>query len=228
MKIELYRSQPESTENFELLESFELKDVKYQLEAEVKALKAEQVRQAEKAAKEKAKKEAEAKKKESDDKNAEGEAKSEDEKKEETTKAETAEAAKIKINPDDLPAIPIPKVKISIELSRSGYMLISKAAAGNHVITVEKARREKQLTKEQLKQARERLRWYHLRDENKIKTDSARNEFEGMIYSLKDWLNEESNAPYIQESKKEALLSYLEEKSDWLYEEGANKGYSVY
>ena len=49
-----------------------------------------------------------------------------------------------------------------------------------------------------------------------------------MIYNLKDWLNEESNHPYVEDSKREALLEYLNEQSDWLYEEGANMNFTVY
>lgn len=150
MKIELYKSEPGSNDNLELLETFLLKDVKYQLDAEIKYLKAEQVRAAEKALKEKNKKEADEKKKkdEASKDKEDGDAKKEDAKNEDAKKDAKAEAESVKINPDDLPAIPTPKLKISIELSRSGYMLITKAAAGTHAIQVDKVRRDKLLTKE--------------------------------------------------------------------------------
>ena len=41
--------------------------------------------------------------------------------------------------------------------------------------------------------AKERIRAHERRDEDKVKTDKAKNDFEGVIYALRDWLNDESN-----------------------------------
>lgn len=44
------------------------------------------------------------------------------------------------------------------------------------------------LSKDAIANAKKRLKWYSKRDEDKIKTDSARNDFESMIYKMRDWL----------------------------------------
>ena len=41
------------------------------------------------------------------------------------------------------------------------------------------------------------MRFYEKRDEDKIKTDMAKNNFEGVIYAMRGWLTEEENNPYI-------------------------------
>jgi hypothetical protein len=71
--------------------------------------------------------------------------------------------------------------------------------AGSYKIDVEHVRKASQLTKDQLKLASQRLRWYKNRDDTKIKTDSARNAFETYIYKLREWLREDDNAPYVKE-----------------------------
>jgi hypoxia up-regulated 1 len=53
------------------------------------------------------------------------------------------------------------------------------------------------LTKEQIKSAKDRMRWFDKRDEDKIKTDKAKNDFESVIYAMRDWLNEDENNPFI-------------------------------
>lgn len=137
MRIELFKAIDNDAANLLLLDTFLLKDLKFQQEYEAKQLKAQQVRDAKKEAKEKAKKKKEEEKK--DEK--------EEEKKEEK---ETKKEEPIEINEEELPAIPTPKIKVSIELSRSGYMQVTKATAGNSPIDVEKVRKEVQLTDEQL------------------------------------------------------------------------------
>jgi hypothetical protein len=37
------------------------------------------------------------------------------------------------------------------------------------------------------------LKWYQKRDEEKIKTDKSKNDFETMIYKLRDWLRDDEN-----------------------------------
>lgn len=127
-----------------------------------------------------------------------------------------------------MPALPVPKIKVSIELSRSGYLIVTKAAAGSSVIDIERIRKENQLTNDQLNQARQRLNWYKRRDENKIKTDSARNAFESRIYSFRSWLREDENEPYVEEATREELIEYLNDREEWLYEDGANQNHTTY
>lgn len=107
-------------------------------------------------------------------------------------------------------------------------MLVTKALVGSHPVAVEHERKSSQLTAEQLRQARSRLRWYEQRDQDKIKRDVAMNGFESMIYKLREWLREDDNAPYVPEAKREQLLAYLGEQEDWLYDEGANANHTVF
>lgn len=125
-----------------------------------------------------------------------------------------------------------PKVKLSIEFSRSGYLLLTKATVAIKERTLflnsKQARREAQLDEESLRTAKSRLKWYTKRDENKIKTDEAKNNFEAMIYTMRDWLRDDENAPYVEESASAAYIEQLTEWEDWLYDEGSNLMYNVY
>ena len=84
------------------------------------------------------------------------------------------------------------------------------------------------MTEDQLRVGKARLKWYKERDEDKIKTDVALNDFESMIYKFKDWLREEENWPYIKEDERESYMERLTEMEDWLYDDGANQNYTVY
>jgi hypoxia up-regulated 1 len=178
MKIELLKQEGDK---LELLDAFLLKGVKTSLESEIKNLKDEQERARKKKEKERAKA-----KKESND-TADASKKEEDAPKEEPKEAESEEAG----------PIPTPKIKISVEYSRSGYMQVTKAMAGSYRIDVEHVRKESQLTRDQVKLAQQRLRWHKNRDEAKIRTDSARNSYETLIYKLREWLREDDNAPFV-------------------------------
>lgn len=53
------------------------------------------------------------------------------------------------------------------------------------------------LTNDQLKKCKERLRLLEKRDDDKAKTDKAKNDFEAIIYALRDWINEDENVPFV-------------------------------
>jgi len=89
-------------------------------------------------------------------------------------------------------------------------------------------RKASQLTEDQLKAANKRVKWYKKRDEDKIKTDVAKNDFEAMIYKLRDWLREDDNAPFVEEGERDGYIERLTELEDWLYEDGADANYTVY
>ena len=73
------------------------------------------------------------------------------------------------------------------------------------------------------------MRWYEKRDEDKVKTDKAKNDFESVIYSMRDWLNEDENNPYIPQGETETLLNRLSKEEDWLLEgEGDTATYKEY
>jgi len=169
----------------------------------------------EKEKKKKKKKTKKDKKKEEDMTEEEKEAAAEEEKKEkeeeaaaeEAEKAEKEEAEKKAAEtPEEEFVPPRPRTKISIEFSRSGYMSISKANVGSMYLSHRQVRKSTQMTEDQLRVGKARLKWYKERDEDKIKTDIAKNDFESMIYKLKDWLREEENWPFIKEDERETYL----------------------
>jgi hypoxia up-regulated 1 len=84
------------------------------------------------------------------------------------------------------------------------------------------------MTEVQLKEAKNRMKWYKERDENKIKTDEAKNNFESLVYQFRSWLREEENEEYVVEEKREEWIEKLNEMEDWLYEDGADANFTVY
>uniref|UniRef100_A0A7S3IIG3 Uncharacterized protein n=1 Tax=Strombidium inclinatum TaxID=197538 RepID=A0A7S3IIG3_9SPIT len=129
---------------------------------------------------------------------------------------------------------PVPKVRLSIEFSRSGYFQITKATVGTKkdghqsTLSAKPVRKDMQLNQEQVRKAKNRLKWYRERDDNKIKADVAMNDFESMIYKLREWLREEENFPYVSETIREQRIEELTEQEDWLYDDGANQPHTVY
>lgn len=205
MKLEFFRVDDE---NPILLDTFLLDDVQDQFDYEL----AQQAKDAEKAKKRAAKK--------SNSTNSTEEEVAEPEKEAE---AETPEEVKI-INP---------KVKISIEFSRSGIIQVTKATVGikdghQSFLNVKQVRKESQLSDDGLKQAKSRMKYYKSRDEDKIKTDMAKNDFESSMYSMRDWLREDENVPYVGDAIRDAYIEKLAEWEDWLYEDGAFQNFSVY
>jgi molecular chaperone DnaK (HSP70) len=55
------------------------------------------------------------------------------------------------------------------------------------------------LTKEQIQKAKDRLRWFERRDEERARTDKAKNDFESIIYAMRSWISDYSDEhlPYI-------------------------------
>lgn len=73
------------------------------------------------------------------------------------------------------------------------------------------------------------LRWFEKRDEDKVKTDKAKNDFESIIYAMRDWINEDENMPFIGSDKKEELSKLLSEDEEWLLDgEGEHAPHSEY
>ena len=122
----------------------------------------------------------------------------------------------------------VPKLKISIEFSRSGYLSITKATIGNKYLTAIQTRKSVQLTTDQLKDAQERLKYYEQRDKDKIKRDIALNDFESMVYKLREWLREEENFPYVLEEEREKQIEVLNAHEDWLYEDGSYANFTTF
>jgi molecular chaperone DnaK (HSP70) len=55
------------------------------------------------------------------------------------------------------------------------------------------------LNKEQIQKAKDRLRWFERRDEERARTDKAKNDFESIIYAMRSWISDYSDEhlPYI-------------------------------
>ena len=122
----------------------------------------------------------------------------------------------------------VPKVKISIEFSRSGYLQITKATLGTKFLNAVQIRKPIQLNTDQLKEAQARLKFYEQRDKDKIKRDVALNDFESMVYKLREWLREEENFPYVKEEEREKKIEELNGHEDWLYEDGADANFTTF
>lgn len=182
----------------ELLDTYHLTDLEDKLANEIASIKREEER---------------AKKKAEKAKNATNSTEGEEKPKEEPVEETAAKA---------------PKIKVSIELSRSGWVAVSKATVGSRMIDVEHQRKLVQMTSDQLRQAKSRLKWYDQRDKDKAKTDMAKNEFESMVYSLRSWLRDDDNEAYVEPIQREEMIERLNEHEDWLYEDGANANYTVY
>jgi len=84
------------------------------------------------------------------------------------------------------------------------------------------------MTEVQLKEAKNRMKWYKERDENKIKNDETKNNFEALVYQFRGWLREEENEDYVVEEERETWIEKLNEMEDWLYEDGADANFTVY
>lgn len=82
------------------------------------------------------------------------------------------------------------------------------------------------LTKEQKDAARKRIKALEKRDNDKLRTDEAKNDFESLIYAFKDFLQDDANLKYTTESDE--LLEKLQKASDWLDDAGSDVGYKEY
>ena len=58
--------------------------------------------------------------------------------------------------------------------------------------------------------------------------DEAKNSYESMIYALRDWLRDDVNEKYVEETDKNDLLQKLDDGEDWLYDDGSDAAYSKY
>ena len=123
-----------------------------------------------------------------------------------------------------------PKLKLSVLLSRSGYLQVKSASVGTmHLNSPKQLKKPGQLSTEALAAAKKRLKWHKKRDEDKVKTDIAKNDYESMIYKMREWLREEDNEAYVEEEQRTKWLEDLAEMEDQLYEaEGQNANHTVY
>lgn len=85
------------------------------------------------------------------------------------------------------------------------------------------------MTPEQIKLSKDRLKAYEKRDEDKAKTDKAKNDFESVIYALRDWINEDENIPFVGKAdKQDLIMAALRTAEDWLENDGDNAKFGDY
>jgi hypothetical protein len=185
MKLELFRVDNDGFET--LLDTFELDDLKkmYQEEIEGRQKRAEDDKKKKKAAKKK--------------------------KDNSTESNETEPVEEAPVSDDEPVTIEKPKLKFAIELSRSGLLRLSRANVGHTYVNYKKVPKTIQLNKDQKAAAKKRLAFYQRRDEQKIRTDIARNDFEATVYKVREWLREEENEPYVIETEREDRITFLNE-----------------
>jgi hypothetical protein len=90
----------------------------------------------------------------------------------------------------------------------------------------------KSMTKEEIQASKDRIRWYERKEEERARTDKAKNDFESVIYSMREWLSDhgEAHMPYIGSAERlEELLTQLSEGEEWLVDgDGVTATYQEY
>lgn len=70
---------------------------------------------------------------------------------------------------------------------------------------------------------------YDKRDLDKFKTDEAKNNFESIMYSFRDWLQTDENLPFVGQEDQERLLQSIMDNLEWLdYGDGDNASHVEY
>lgn len=83
----------------------------------------------------------------------------------------------------------------------------------------------RRLSTDAMKAAKDRIKALEKRDNDKYKTDEAKNDYESLIYEFKDFLREDDNQIYESESEIEALLELCNDAQDWLDDADSSVGY---
>jgi len=84
------------------------------------------------------------------------------------------------------------------------------------------------LSKENKKAAKDRIKALEKRDNDKFRTDEAKNTFESLIYEFRGWLNNDENQVYEEASEIEKLVDLCNSGEEWLYDAGDEVGYKEY
>lgn len=84
------------------------------------------------------------------------------------------------------------------------------------------------LSKDAIKDAKKRITALEKRDEDKLKNEQAKNDFETLIYGFRDWLNDSDNDQFVTSSEKDEQNTNLGTESEWLYDEGDDAGFKEY
>lgn len=80
-----------------------------------------------------------------------------------------------------------------------------------------------------MKAAKDRMKKLDKRDSDKVKTDKAKNDFESIIYSFREWINEDANFGFIEMGGIERITMWLASEEEWLLDgEGDYASYLDY
>lgn len=91
-----------------------------------------------------------------------------------------------------------------------------------------RVRSGKYLDHEQKEAAKKRIKALEKRDNDKLQTDEAKNEYESLIYEFRSWLQEDENQVYESPQEMELLLEKCSDAADWLEDQGPKTGYKEY
>lgn len=84
------------------------------------------------------------------------------------------------------------------------------------------------LSKDAKKEAKTRIKALEKRDNDKLKTDEAKNEFESLIYEFRAWLNEDENHVYETADIIEELIKEVNNNEEWLDDASNDVGYKEF
>lgn len=84
------------------------------------------------------------------------------------------------------------------------------------------------MTSEHKEAAKQRFKKLDERDADIYAVRKAKNDFEDMIYKSREWVNEDKNKPFFDQSQLENFLANLTAHEEWLYEDGYDTPKEVY
>jgi len=74
------------------------------------------------------------------------------------------------------------------------------------------------LNTKQVIAAKKRIRALEKRDEDKLKDDVAKNDYESNIFEFRGWLQDDDHSVYILENERDDHLEKLTTAEDWLFD----------
>jgi hypothetical protein len=86
----------------------------------------------------------------------------------------------------------------------------------------------KLLEQSQKDAAKKRMKALEKRDNDKLMTDEAKNEYESLIYEFRAWLQEDENMVYDTPQGLEKLAEKVRDSEEWLDDQGPKTGYKEY
>lgn len=126
------------------------------------------------------------------------------------------------------------KLSITFKYDKSGILTLKKAevhttsSTSYPLKTSTKLAGPSPLTKAQKAKCKKHLRAYEKRDKTLEKLKIIMNEYESLIYSTRDILEDEDYQPYLKsEVEKQKLNLFLDEEEEWLYSDKTKNEYNT-